>query len=151
MKTHLSNTHQTICRIKKEETKRSSNLQEGDRANPWARLHCKTGISYAWVPPPAPTVVPSHPRWRNLEAASYPSGHPPCPWGGVGWSPLWDAHSVGCKYNYLALVTPCGIVKFQLLNNAWNSSDWHILDAFETGCEFVVLRVRKTAPEEYIS
>lgn len=68
-----------------------------------------------------------------------------------GWMQLWDTHCAAFKCSYLALITPYGIIKFQFQNKAWNSSDWHILNAFERGCEFLVLGVRKTALEEYIS
>lgn len=47
-----------------------------------------------------------------------------------GGSQLWDTYCAAFQRGHLALITPYGIIKFQFQNNAWNSSDWHILDTF---------------------
>lgn len=63
--------------IKKEETKRSLNLQECDWTNPWARLQCKAGVIYAGLLQLLPPWSPVTLARENMGAASYPSGHSP--------------------------------------------------------------------------
>lgn len=51
----------------------------------------------------------------------------------------------------LTLISPYGFIKFQFQSNVLTASEWHILDGYQTDCEFVELKVLKTVLEEHIS